>query len=524
MKSVTKREKKYFGKFKAPLVGTPNMVSHQTESFQWLLQKGLAEVFKEFSPIRDYAEKTFELSFSAFEIFKPKYDEHYAKDNKMSYEGQLKVKVKLKNKLLSTEKEQEIFLTDIPLMTDHGTFIINGIERVIVPQLARSFGMFFTANEIKGKRYFGAKIIPSRGVWIEIESDADDLIYVKIDKKRKFPITSLLRVMGATDKQITEYFKTDEVAQKAMELNLAKDHAKTVDESFVEIYKRLRDGDLATAENAKEFINGIFSADRYDISKVGRFRFNKRFSKSMEAKELERKTINLEDIFTVIGKVVALNHDEDAMEDDIDHLGSRRVRFVGELFQAKVRIGMSQMKRNIQDRMSTVEPDITMPVQFISPRPLQARIKEFFTTNQLSQFMQQENILQEIEHLRTLSALGPGGLTRERAGFEVRDVHPSHYGRLCPIQTPEGPNIGLILRLSVYAKVNDFGMIETPYAKVKNGVITDEIKYLNALEEENFKIAHAATHTDAKGKIIDETKNIIVIKTAKGEKKITKKR
>jgi DNA-directed RNA polymerase subunit beta len=503
MKSV-KREKKFFGKFKAPLISAPNMVAHQTDSFQWLLQKGLAEVFKEFSPITDYAEKKFELSFSAFEISKPKYDEHYAKDNKMSYEGQLKAKVKLKNKLLSTEKEQEIFLTDIPLMTDHGTFIINGIERVIVPQLARSFGVFFTTNEVKGKRYFGAKIIPSRGAWIEIESDADDLIYVKIDKKRKFPVTSLLRVMGGTDKQIAEHFKDNELANKAMELNLAKDHAKTTDDSYIEIYKRLRDGDLATAENAKEFINGIFSADRYDISKVGRFRFNKRFSKSMDVKELDRKTINLDDLFAIIANIVTLNHDEDAIEDDIDHLGSRRVRFVGELFQAKVRIGMSQMKRNIQDRMSTVEPDITMPVNFISPRPLQARIKEFFTTNQLSQFMAQENILQEIEHLRTLSALGPGGLTRERAGFEVRDVHPSHYGRVCPIHTPEGPNIGLILRLSVYAKVNDFGMIETPYAKVKHGVITDEIKYLNALEEENFKIAHAATRVDEKGKIIDE--------------------
>lgn len=503
MKSV-KREKKYFGKFKEALITPPNMVSHQTDSFKWLLEKGLGEVFKEFSPIKDYAEKKFELSFTAFEISKPKYDEHYAKDNKLSYEGQLKAKVKLKNKLFSSEKEQEIFLTDIPLMTDHGTFIINGIERVIVPQLARSFGMFFTANEVKGKRYFGAKIIPARGAWIEIESDADDLIYVKIDKKRKFSITSLLRVLGATDKQITEYFKTNELAAKSMLVNLAKDSAKTIDESYIEIHKRLRDGDLATAENAKDFIKGIFSVDRYDISKVGRFRFNKRFKKSMDEAELERRTINLEDLFTIIEKIVSLNHDEDAIEDDIDHLGSRRVRFVGELFQAKVRVGMSQMKRNIQDRMSTVDPDITMPVQFISPRPLQARIKEFFTTNQLSQFMQQENILQEIEHLRTLSALGPGGLSRERAGFEVRDVHPSHYGRVCPIHTPEGPNIGLILRLSVYAKVNDFGMIETPYAKVKNGVVTEEIKYLNALEEENFKIAHAATNVNEKNKIIDD--------------------
>ena len=503
MKSI-KREKKYFGKFKAPLISAPNMVSHQTDSFQWLLEKGLAEVFKEFSPIKDYAEKKFELSFTAFEISKPKFDEHYAKDNKLSYEGQLKAKVKLKNKLLSTDKEQEIFLADLPLMTNHGTFVINGIERVIVPQLARSFGVFFTANEAKGKRFFGAKIIPARGAWIEIESDADDLIYVKIDKKRKFSITSLLRVLGATDKQISEHFKGNELAYKSMELNLAKDHAKTLNESYIEIHKRLRDGDLATAENAREFIDGIFSTDRYDISKVGRFRFNKRFNKSMDDKELDRKTINAEDLFTIIEKVISLNHDVDAVEDDIDHLGSRRVRFVGELFQAKIRMGMSQMKRNIQDRMSTVDPDIILPVNFVSPRPLQARIKEFFTTNQLSQFMQQENLVQEVEHLRTLSALGPGGLSRDRAGFEVRDVHPSHYGRVCPIHTPEGPNIGLILRLSVYARVNEFGMIETPYAKVKNGVVTDEIKYLNALEEENFKIAHAATRLDDKNKIVGD--------------------
>jgi DNA-directed RNA polymerase subunit beta len=504
MKSVTKREKKYFGKFKKPLISVPNLVSHQTKSFEWLLEKGLAEIFKEFSPIKDYAEKKFELSFTSFEISKPKFNEHFAKDNKLSYEGQLKAKVKLKNKLLSTEKEQEIFLADLPLMTDHGTFVINGIERVIVPQLARSFGVFFTSNEVKGKSYFGAKIIPARGAWIEIESDADDLIYVKIDKKRKFQITSLLRVLGGNEKQVLEHFKNNEEVLKAMELNFAKDHAKTVDDSYIEIHKRLRDGDLATAENAREFINGLFSADRYDISRVGRFRFNKRFEKSMDEKELVRQTINLDDLLTIITKVVSLNHTDDAVEDDIDHLGSRRVRFVGELFQAKIRVGMSQMKRNIQDRMSTIDPDITLPVQFVSPRPLQARIKEFFTTNQLSQFMQQENVVQEVEHLRTLSALGPGGLSRDRAGFEVRDVHPSHYGRVCPIHTPEGPNIGLILRLSVYARVNEFGMIETPYAMVKNGVLTDEIKYLNALEEENYRIAHAATKTDDKGKIIEE--------------------
>ena len=497
-----KTTKKYFGRFKESLTTMPNLVEAQVTSFDWLIENGLKEIFQEFSPIKDYAEKKFELSFTNFELSQPKFDEHYAKANKLSYEGQVKIKAKLKNKVLDTVKEQEIFLADFPLMTNHGTFIINGIERVIVPQLARSFGVFFTSSETKGKTYFGAKIIPARGVWMEIDSDADGIVYVKIDRKRKFPVTSLLRVLGAkTDKDILDLFKDNEETRKIIELAIAKDHAKTTDEAYVEIYKRLRDGDLATADNARGFIENLFNADRYDLSPVGRFRFNKRFEKSMKEADLARKTLSLDDIATVVNHVVHLNNTPEAIVDDIDHLGSRRVRYVGELLQQKVRVGMTQMKRNIQDRMSTVEPDVTTPVNFVFPRPLQARIKEFFTTNQLSQFMQQENVLSELEHLRTLSALGPGGLTRERAGIEVRDVHPSHYGRLCPIHTPEGPNIGLILRLSTFARINNFGMIETPYAKVKNGKVTDEIQYMNALEEENFKIAHAATPIDKSGKI-----------------------
>ena len=499
-----KREKKYFGRFKEALTEMPNLVESQIQSFNWLIEKGLGDLFAEFTQLKDYSEKKFELSFTGFELAQPKYDEHYAKANKMSYEAPLKVRVKLKNKMFDSTKEQEIFLADFPLMTSHGTFIINGIERVIVPQLARSFGVFFTSQEIKGKTVFGAKIIPARGVWIEIETDTDGTLYARIDRKRKFPISSLIRVLAPKGQEdILSYFKADPKAKAVMEATLAKDTAKTLGESYIEIHKRLRDGDLATADNAREFVSGLFTPERYDISRVGRFRFNKRFVKAMEEKDLERKTISADDIATIVSHIVHLNNEPDALEDDIDHLGSRRVRYVGELMQQKLRVGMSQIKRNIQDRMSTIEPDVTLPVQFISPRPLQARLKEFFTTNQLSQFMQQENILSEIEHLRTLSALGPGGLTRERAGFEVRDVHPSHYGRLCPIHTPEGPNIGLILRLSCYARINNFGMIETPYAKVKNGKVTKEIVYLNALEEENFKIAHAATNYDEDGKIND---------------------
>lgn len=502
----TPETKKFFGKFKKPLADLPNLVEPQIDSYKWLVEKGLSEVFKEFSSISDYSNKKFELDFLDFSLGEPQYDEHYAKDQKLSYEAPLKVTVRLKNKSFNTVKEQEIFMADFPLMTDHGTFVIGGIERVVVPQLARSYGVFFTGNEIRGRKVFGAKVIPARGAWIEIETEADNGIVVRIDRKRKFPVTSLLRVFGAhSDGDIKALFKGNQFAAQHIDVTLAKDQAKTVEDAYIEIHKRLRDGDLATAENAKEYIDSIFDGERYDISKVGRFRFNNRFKKENKEKDIDRKTLNLDDLATIIGHIITLNNTPHAVEDDIDHLGSRRVRFVGELLQQKIRVGMSQIRRNIQDRMSTVEPDVTMPIQFISPKPLQARIKEFFTTNQLSQFMQQENILSEIEHLRTLSALGPGGLTRERAGFEVRDVHPSHYGRLCPIHTPEGPNIGLILRLSTYARVNDFGMIETPYAKVKNGKITSEIDYLNALEEEQYVIAHAATNYDKDGKITDDT-------------------
>ncbi len=506
--SETKLPKKYFFRYKKPLVKFPNLIESQLKSFKWLLENGIGEVFKEFSPINDYSSKKFQLEFTAFSLEEPKYDENHSKINKLSYQGLLKARVKLTNKILGTVKEQEIFMSELPMMTNHGTFIINGVERVIVPQLARSFGVFFTESESKGNKYFGAKIIPARGVWIEIESEADNGIYIRIDKKRKFPATALLRVLGYdTNEALLKAF-TGKSAHPALEETiktcLAKDTAKTLSEAYIEIYKRLRDGDMATADNAKEFINSLFTKERYDLSPVGRFRFNQRFSKPMDEIELARRTISKEDLVTVITNIIVLNNTPLAHSDDIDHLGQRRVRFVGEILQQKVRTGMMQIKRNIQDRMSIIDVDTAMPIHIINQRPLQARIKEFFTTNQLSQFMGQENVLCEIEHLRILSALGPGGLTRERAGLEVRDVHPSHYGRVCPIHTPEGPNIGLILHLSTYARINEFGIIETPYIKVKNGKITGEMVYLNAVEEEKYNIAHAGIPYDEDGKITEE--------------------
>ncbi|MDZ4284560.1 MAG: DNA-directed RNA polymerase subunit beta, partial [Patescibacteria group bacterium] len=455
-----RREQKYFSRYRGARASVPNLVEFQLTSFEWLRGEGLRELFKEFSPIVDYSGKKFELSFTGFELGDPKYDEFSAKEHMATFDAPLRARVLLLNKALQTEKEQEIFLTDFPLQTSHGTFIINGIERVIVPQLARSFGAFFPAVEIRGRKYFGAKIVPARGVWVEFESDPDGAVYVRIDRKRKLPATSLLRALGAAhDKDITVLFRDHPTAHAMIQTTLGKDPAKTADDAFIEIYKRLRDGDLATVENAREFLRSIFSAERYDLSPVGRFKMNERFGRPTDSRSMAVHTLTLDDCATLIRHIAEQNATPGAVEDDIDHLGLRRVRTIGEMLQQRLRVGMTHMKRNIQNRMSTIEADATLPIQFINPRPLQARVKEFYTTNQLSQFMQQENILSEVEHLRTVSALGPGGLSRERAGYEVRDVHYSHYGRLCPIHTPEGPNIGLVLRLTPYARLNDFGMI-----------------------------------------------------------------
>lgn len=504
-KTVGYWPQKRFEKAAAPRIPLPDLIEPQRESYTWFVEEAIKEIFKEFSPIADYSDKKFELKFKKYEIGAPKYSPEFAKENKRTYEAPMRATIALKNKTFDSEKEQEIFMADIPMMTDNGTFVINGVERVVVPQLARSYGIFFTANDIKGRTYFGAKIIPARGAWVEIESEADGLIYVKIDRKKKFPITSLLRVLGLEkDEDMIKLMKGVERGEEYIKATLEKDPAKTADEAYVEIYKRLRDGDLATVDNAREFVNSIFSPERYDLSEIGRYHFNGRFGRPTDKKAGDKRTVDIDDMQLILEHIIKSNHDNQATPDDIDHLGFRRVRYFGEMLQQRVRVGMTRMKRNIQDRMSTIEAETSLPMAIVNPRPLQAAIKEFYTTNQLSQFSQQQNILAEVEHLRTLSALGPGGLTRERAGFEVRDVHPSHYGRLCPIHTPEGPNIGLILRLSMYSRVNRFGIIETPYVKVVKGKVTDEVVYMNAHEEENVAISHGAIEVDDKGKIKDE--------------------
>ncbi len=501
------KKRKYFSKYKEPLITHPALVKTQLDSFEWLTTEGLKEIFQEFSPINDYTGKEFSLEISDFSLGGPKYDEYYSKANKLTHEVPLKIKTKLIDKKSKQTKEQEIFLADLPLMTDHGTFVINGVERVIVPQLSRSYGVYFTAENIRGKKYFGAKIVPNRGAWIEMKTESDNVIYARIDRKRKIPISSLLKVFGAKDNKEIEnaFHKIDNGQVAFIKKTTEKDLAKTTEESFIELYKRLRPGELANFENAKEFITAMFDSVHYDLSVVGRYRLNHRLNLSLENIKSAPRIITLSDLVAIISKIIELNNRPGAQADDIDHLGNRRIRAIGELFQQRLRVGMSRLKKNVQDRMSTLGSSTLAPSQLINNRLIVAVINDFFSTNPLSQFMSQKNDLDEMEHLRRLTALGPGGLTRERASFEVRDVHPSHYGRICPIETSEGSNIGLVVHLATHGRLNEFGILEAPYRKVKNGKITDEIVYLNALDETKYNIAHAGVNYDVKsGEILDK--------------------
>jgi DNA-directed RNA polymerase subunit beta len=457
------------------MVSLPNLIEGQLDAYQWFLDKGLRELFEEVSPINDFTGKDLELSLAEYYLDEPKCDELTAKNKNISYEAPLRAKARLVIKKTGEVKEQEIYLGDFPVMTARGTFIINGVERVVVSQLIRSSGVFFTMEYQKGKRLFGAKIIPNRGAWIEIDSGVDGVISVRIDRKRKIPVTSLLRAFGMGDDQkiLKEFTDVDNGEVKFIETTLGKDITKNQGEGYKEIYKRIRPGDLATEENAKQLVNSMFfNFEKYDLGSVGRYRMNLRLTVKREDNE-ENRVLRLDDLILIIKEVIKLNNDPHAIADDIDHLGNRRVRGVGELVQNKLRIGMARMARNIKDRMSTCDLETVVPGQLINSRPVAAAIKEFFSSSQLSQFMDQVNPLAELEHKRRLSAMGPGGLTRERAGFEVRDVHHSHYGRICPVETPEGPNIGLVGHMATYARINDFGFLETPYIKVMQEIETN---------------------------------------------------
>ena len=501
----------------------PYLLSLQKESWRWFWGEGLKDVFSETFPIRDYTKKEFELQFIGYNLGKPKYStDSEAKENNDSYEAPLRVMTKLVNLKTKETKEQEVFLTDFPLMTERGTFVVNGIERVTIAQLIRSPGVFFTAQTVHGKKYFGAKIIPNRGAWLEFETEATGFIGVKIDRKRKVAATTLLKAFkGWDDEQVKKAFsdieKNNVSSTKGekisyIEKTLEKDFAENPGDALVEIYKRLRPGDLVTPDTAKELVdNTFFNFDRYDLSKVGRWRIlqripelgEKRNKKGFEDKiTVEDRVLTPDDIVAVMREIIRLNNTPESKPDEIDHLGNRRVRTVGEFLQNRMRIGLMRMERIVKDRMSTLEAHDLAPVQLINARPLMSVVREFFMASQICQFMDNQNPLAELEHKRRLSATGPGGLTRERAGFEVRDVQPSHYGRICPIQTPEGPNIGLVNHLAAFAKVNAYGFLETPYFKVEKGKLTSKVQYLNAFEEEKYNIASGSVAVDEKRNIV----------------------
>jgi len=495
--SITKSHKKatlpvkVFSSHPGALAKQPSLQFIQTESYKWFLEKGLKELFDEVSPIQDYSGKELELYFLEYHLDEPKHSEEEARFRGVTYDAPLRVRVRLINKVTGKKKEQEIYLGDIPVMTDRGTFVISGHERVVISQLIRSPGVYFKDNLYRGRRLFGAKVIPNRGTWLELETDPDKSIGVKIDRHRKVPATCLLRVFGFTQEEIQKTFK-DEI-----EPTLKKDVAKTLEESYLEIYRRIRPGDLATPEDARKLVNSmLFQEERYDLSQVGRFKINQRLGLNLKENLLAK-----EDVEAIVKEVIHLNNTPLAEADDIDDLQNRRVRPMGEFLKDRLRVGFARIRRIAQDRMSTTEVAEATPTALINPRPLIAVIKEFFASSQMSQFMDQVNPLAAVEHKRIITTLGPGGLTRERAGIEVRDVHTSYYGRICPIHTPEGQNIGLVNRLANFARLNEHGFLITPYAEVKNGKTTGKIAWLDAGQDKQYKIASANTPIDSAGNI-----------------------
>lgn len=506
---LQEQKRKYLKKGNQKFFELPNLIEIQLNSYDWFFEEGLKELFSEVSPILDFTEKALELNFFDYEFDEPKYDEVEAKSRNANFEAALRVKVQLTNKQTGEIKEQEVYLGEFPLMTERGTFIINGVERVVVSQIIRSPGVFFTSNINKGEKLFGAKVIPNRGAWLEFETDLNGIIYVKIDRKRKVPATALLRAFGvSSDKEIIDLFKDVDTDpnKKYIKNTIEKDVSHNSDEGFIEIYRRIRPGDLATADNAKSLIEGMFfNLDRYDMGEVGRFRMNQRLGQNIKISE-ENRVFKKEDLVAILKEVIRLNIIQ-GEADDIDHLGNRRIRAVGELVQNKMRIGLARMARIVRDRMSTIDINTITPAQIVNSRPIIASIREFFMTSQLSQFMDQTNPMSELEHKRRLSAMGPGGLSRERAGFDVRDVHRTHYGRICPIATPEGPNIGLVNHLSSYARINKYGFVETPYRKV-----------LREIKKKDFDKAEG--EIIYKKGIVDSKSGKIVIK---GDTKLTAK-
>ncbi|MGO2668757.1 MAG: DNA-directed RNA polymerase subunit beta, partial [Microbacterium gubbeenense] len=524
-----------FGRVKDALT-VPDLLALQKDSFDWLVgnddwktqvidrkaggstdvseRSGLEEIFEEISPIEDLAE-TMQLSFANPYLEPEKYSIEECKDRGKTYAAPLYVEAEFMNHQTGEIKTQTVFMGDFPLQTREGTFIINGTERVVVSQLVRSPGVYFdkSPDKTSDKDVVSARVIPSRGAWLEFEIDKRDQVGVRIDRKRKQSVTVFLKALGMTSEQILEEF----AGYASMEETLAKDTVLTQEDALRDIYRKLRPGEQVAAEAARSLIeNFYFNAKRYDLAKVGRFKLNQKLGLD---RPLSDSVLTTEDIVATIKYMVRLHRGDATFEgvakggeivekriatDDIDNFGNRRIRAVGELIQNQVRTGLSRMERVVRERMTTQDIEAITPQTLINVRPVVAAIKEFFGTSQLSQFMDQNNPLAGITHKRTLSALGPGGLSRERAGVEVRDVHPSHYGRMCPIETPEGPNIGLIGRLATYGRINSFGFIETPYRRVVDGKVTEQIDYLSASEESAFNVAPANTRLNDDGTFVDD--------------------
>ncbi len=508
---------KKFGRRKKTL-DFPYLFSLQEESWDIFWEEKLENLFKEASPIKDYSGKEWEIYFLDYKLEESKYESaREAKENNDSYTAPLKVDVKLVNLETEESKNQEIFLCDFPLMSERGTFIVNGVERVAVSQLIRSPGAFFNSEDKKGNKCFGAKIIPNRGTWLEFVSEPDGFIGVKIDRRRKVPATTLLKALGVDDKKMEKSSLDKDIVNilsagidgdDHIKKTLERDPAKNRKEAVMEIYRRMRPGEAVTPEPAKELVeNTFFNFDRYDLSEVGRWRMWQRLPVLKPEKDreitLDDRVLTTEDVVEVVKEIIRLNNDPEAEEDKIDHLGNRRVRPFTELLENRLRVSLMRIDRNVKDKISTAEDDDLEPSKLINARPFASAVQKFFASSAISQFMDQENVLAETEHKRRLTATGPGGLTRERAGFEARDVQASHYGRICPIQTPEGANVGLVNHFSLFSRVNKYGFLETPYYKVKNGKITSEVEFLDAHEEEKYKIAHGGTEIE-NGKIKDK--------------------
>ena len=512
LKQATPQERVYYTKNKD--ISLPNLIDHQNKSFNWFVEEGLGELLAEVSPIDDYTGTKLTINFKGYHFEDPKNTEAEARENNVSYDAPLKATIELINKITGEVKEQEIYLGDYPWMTDRGTFVINGAERVVVSQLIRSPGVFFTSDVHGGKKLYGAKVIPNRGAWLEFETAASGAMYVKIDRRRKIAITTLLKALGMSETSIKEAFKhVDSGKINYIDATLEKDPSKGTNEALIEVYRRLRPGDLATVDNARSLIENMFyNYKRFDFSRVGRYKLNKRLDLDVP-NTIENRVMRLEDLIAIISEIIRFNNTQEPA-DDIDSLSNRRVKLVGELVQRQFRIGLLRMVRNAQDRMSMCEIETVTPAQLINARPVVAAVREFFASSQLSQFMDQINPLSELAHKRRLSSMGPGGLSRERAGFEVRDAHATHYGRICAVETPEGANIGLVLNMASYARINEYGFLETPYRKVINAATAkDAAGHIAAIDLEDEKgktlVKKGAKISEADAKKLAEVKSKI---------------